>query len=270
MHQQAAALLEPNRKEPQDGDTALSGRADGTPNLLLHAPKRATAARKFLTLDIETLGLLHHDPLPEMTCVCLYDGDQQHSLLFYGISAAEREANAQTLLKLLDEAPVLAGFNAVCFDLPFIGRSLRVKQQRVDAWVAKCVDPFLGMRSTAGRTCKLQRLLDLNALGSKTGSGSDAIGLALDGRKEELLEYCMNDVLLTHRLCMLDEVRLSETQSMRLLPACRRWQLCGGPPPVPHAQLLLQALKQAWLPYGGPGSSDGLVASGGGAFFARA
>ena len=205
-----------------------------------------------------------------MTCVCLYDGDQQHSLLFYGISAAEREANAQTLLKLLDEAPVLAGFNAVCFDLPFIGRSLRVKQQRVDAWVAKCVDPFLGMRSTAGRTCKLQRLLDLNALGSKTGSGSDAIGLALDGRKEELLEYCMNDVLLTHRLCMLDEVRLSETQSMRLLPACRRWQLCGGPPPVPHAQLLLQALKQAWLPYGGPGSSDGLVASGGGAFFARA
>ena len=59
------------------------------------------------------------------------------------------QANAQTLLKLLDEAPVLAGFNAVCFDLPFIGRSLRIKQQRVDAWVAKCVDPFLGMRRFA-------------------------------------------------------------------------------------------------------------------------
>jgi hypothetical protein len=164
----------------------------------------------FLTLDIETLGLLHHKPLPPMTCACLYDGVTRHSLLFYGAPEAVREANAQTLLRLLDEvataysnalqllpirlrlrshlrhtpkshvlqAPTLAGFNAVRFDLPFIGRSLGVEGDRVDAWVAKCVDPFLGMRSTTGRTCKLQRLLELNGLGSKTGSGADAIALA--------------------------------------------------------------------------------------------
>ena len=220
MSRPAAGLLEPDHKELEGGGEALPVRADDEAAVLLHAQQQRPEGlgRVFLTLDIETLGLLHHKPLPPMTCACLYDGVTRHSLLFYGVPEAQREANAQTLLRQLDEvatasskalfrprptakrrvpqAPTLAGFNAVRFDLPFIARSLGVEEARADAWVAKCVDPFLGMRSTTGRTCKLQRLLDLNGLGSKTGSGADAITLA---------RYLQPPLSLAHPLAPLQQ-----------------------------------------------------------------
>ena len=64
------------------------------------------------------------------------------------------------------------------FDLPYIGLALGLSTERVSGWVAKCVDPYLGLFGANGRVCKLQRLLDLNGLGSKTGTGGDAITLA--------------------------------------------------------------------------------------------
>ena len=70
------------------------------------------------------------------------------------------------------------GFNAVRFDLPFIGCALALPAEKVAGWVAKCIDPYLALYSANGKTCKLQRLLDLNCLGSKTGTGADAIMLA--------------------------------------------------------------------------------------------
>ena len=177
---QTTCILESNHQEQTAGAAAvLSGDNDAV-EVLLHqrGTPNGQRARRILTLDIETLGLLHHKPLPEMTCACLFDGEKQHRLLFYGAAPGERERNSVELIRMLDDAEVLAGFNAVRFDLPYIGQALEVAQDRVDAWIAKCVDPFLGMRSTTGKTCKLQRMLDLNSLGSKTGSGADAITLA--------------------------------------------------------------------------------------------
>ena len=51
-----------------------------------------------MTVDIETLGLLHHKPLPAITCACLYDGETRHELLLYGVSDVERSANVARLL----------------------------------------------------------------------------------------------------------------------------------------------------------------------------
>ena len=65
---------------------------------------------------------MHHVPLPPITCVCLFDGEKQHRFLFYGVPKPEWQANARALLALMDEAKVLAGFNAILFDLPYIAR----------------------------------------------------------------------------------------------------------------------------------------------------
>ena len=189
-----------------------------------------------LTIDIETMGLMHHKPLPPMTCACLYDGTTEVRLLFVGIDERTFDDNASKLLALLDEAPVLAGFNAVLFDLPYIAKLLDIEYDRLEGWKAKCIDPYLGMRSTLHTTCKLQRLLDMNELGSKTGSGSDAIGLARDGKLQELLDYCMMDVLLTHALCNLPDIRVTERQGIRL-GEDHRWTAVeydyDEPPPLP-------------------------------------
>ena len=180
---------------------------------------------RFLTLDIETLGLMHHLPLPPITCACLYDGTTKYQFVLYKIPEDEYKKNCTELLQLLDAAPYLAGFNAVRFDLPYIAQQLEVTKLRLGSWVAKCIDPFIGMKSMLNQTCKLQRLLDLNNLGSKTGCGTDAIVLAKAGKMEELLEYCMMDVLLTHELCCLDQIRTSERKGLKLLPG-GHWEVC--------------------------------------------
>lgn len=179
---------------------------------------------QFLTLDIETLGLLHHLPLPPITCVCLYDGTIKYQLILYNIPEDKYHQNAVQLLNLLDTAPQLAGFNAVRFDLPYIAQQLQVTKQRLSAWISKCIDPFMGMLTVLRQTCKLQRLLDLNNLGSKTGTGSDAIGLAKAGKMKELLDYCMMDVLLTHELCCLETIRTGDTQGLHLNRSTWTWE----------------------------------------------
>lgn len=185
-----------------------------------------------LTLDIETLGLLHHQPLPPMTCACLYDGVTRYELAFYNISDEEYSKNSELLIRLLDEAPLLAGYNAVLFDLPYIGRSLGVDHGRISSWVMKCMDPYIGFKNVLKQTSKLQRVLDFNRLASKTGSGSDAITLALTGKMKELIEYCMNDVLVTHSLCLLPEIRFSDTQGVRWVDETMDWAECRYAPPV--------------------------------------
>ena len=192
-----------------------------------------------LTLDIETMGLMHQNPLPPMTCVCLYDGTRKYEFPFICITEAEHNANAEALLHLLDTTAHLAGFNAVLFDLPYIGRALDVPEEHVAAWQAKCIDPYMGMRSTLHQTCKLQALLDANGLESKTGSGLEAIRLAREGRVRELLDYCMMDVLLTHELCMLPEIRVTQTLGITLGDDLR-WSACHYE--RPQAPTLIQAL----------------------------
>lgn len=177
---------------------------------------------------------MHERPFPPMTCACLYDGTTKYELLFYRVDKAVFDANAATLLRLLDESERLAGYNAICFDLPYIGRVLGVNEVRVASWKAKCIDPYIGVRCVLNQSCKLQKLLDINGLASKTGSGSDAIGLARDGRLQELLDYCMNDVLVTHSLCLLAVIRVTDTQGIALGRAGRWEERSFEAPPVPQ------------------------------------
>ena len=172
--------------------------------------------RSFLTLDIETLGLMHQKPLPRITCVCLFDCVTRYSYMLYGVPQETYESNTKALLSLLDNAERLAGYNAVRFDLPFIALELGVEGQRLEAWKAKCTDPYIGLGSLLKRTCKLQLLLDVNNLGSKSGTGGNAITLAKEGRNDELLEYCMTDVLLTHDLCMMDIIKFDDQRGIKL------------------------------------------------------
>ena len=163
-----------------------------------------------LAMDIETLGLMSEVPLPPITCACLYDGVTSTRLLLYGNDPAEAQANAAALLRALDEADCIAGYNAVYFDLVYVRTSLGATDEQLHGWIVKCIDPFMCLKHIVRRPCKLQYLLELNGLGSKTGSGSNAIELARQGRFEELLDYCLMDAVLTFQLCCLEEVRLSD------------------------------------------------------------
>ena len=164
-----------------------------------------------LAFDIETLGMLKTVPLPPITCVCLYDAEKgiSHKLRFYKVSDTEFEQNRQIMLECLDAADRLAGYNAVHFDIPYIALFFQLPAEQVTAWILKCADPFMVAKYILKNTCGLNHLLALNGLGSKTGSGGDAITLALQGDWDSLLSYCLMDARLTYELCALPAIAFS-------------------------------------------------------------
>ena len=205
-----------------------------------------------LAFDIETLGLLppllsssqqqrkdnnnepsssSAAPLPEITCVCLYRGDDHARFAFrlWGEPPERRAEAVRRIIELMDEARVLAGYNALRFDLEFMRRSFGIDDGRMLRWVLKCVDPLVYAQRVLDGGCKLQRMLDLNnGLGAKTASGGDAIRMAQEGEWEALLDYCMEDARLVYELLAKGAngdgwTRLNSNVECRLL-------LGGGPP----------------------------------------
>ena len=81
---------------------------------------------RIVAFDIETMGLLHETPLPEITCICLYDGVEATCLRFMTDDLDERMRNTDRVIALLDGADRIVGFNAVGFDLEFMRRSLSI------------------------------------------------------------------------------------------------------------------------------------------------
>ena len=162
-----------------------------------------------VAFDIETLGKLSETPLPAITCVCLYDGNQEDRLRFWKVSQETFMENKKKLLEWLDGASGLAGFNAVDFDLEYIRQFFGIDEKQMRGWILKCRDPFMVCRHVLKNTCGLNHLLQINGLASKTGSGSNAIQLALDEKWDDLLDYCMMDTILTFELCSLPEIAFS-------------------------------------------------------------
>ena len=176
-----------------------------------------------VAVDIETLGLLHERPLPPITCVCMYDGERAWSLRTWRLPEAELARNRQCVIDVLDGAARIVGYNSVLFDLEFMRRSWGLDDARVLRWQLKCVDPYHTMRLLYGGGGKLQTMLTLNDLGSKTGTGGDAIALAREDQWDELLAYCLVDARLTYDLvCKREWVRVTPGLE------CSWWG--GGPP----------------------------------------
>jgi len=168
-----------------------------------------------VAVDIETLGLLFQKPLPSITCVCLYDGHEEHSLVFYGVSAEQFDANRERLLTLLDDAECIVGFNAVLFDLEYIRRFFKLSKLHLELWVRKTLDPYHYMTQELQHSCKLSTLLAMNGLESKSGSGLQAIVWAKTGLMDRVVAYCMRDARLTYEVCALDPIRINEFWTVR-------------------------------------------------------
>jgi hypothetical protein len=155
---------------------------------------------RLLAFDIETMGLLHETPLPEITCICLYDGTEAISLRLMTEDADARARNVARVIALLDDAERIVGYNAVGFDLEFMRRALALDDARMRRWRHKCIDPYLCALYVVGTGGSMQRMLELNGLGAKTADGGSAITMAREGRWDELLHYCQMDAQLVYAL----------------------------------------------------------------------
>ena len=190
---------------------------------------------KVLSFDIETKPIYQNDPDPkaglnpdisEITVVCTYDGTQ--SRVYHLCKPAKtcvcrrqtklrdecaacvvyHAENATALFAAMDSADRLCGYNCVRFDIAFLQKKFQLDNDRVSRWVYKCTDLFLFVSEVMGTYCKLDRLLKMNGLQTKSSSGKEAIQMAFSGMWDELADYCSLDAKLTHNLTMLQRIRV--------------------------------------------------------------
>ncbi len=174
-----------------------------------------------LAFDLETSGL---DPcLSLVTCAAVSDPEAglERVFIFARLENGKLVAtleDAEEFMQMLDSADRLCAFNGARFDLPFVQHQLGATPERVLRWRLKLHDVFEACKLALGVTFPLRTLLELNGLPGKTGSGADAIQLALRGEWSRLGEYCLNDTRVTHRVSSLARIRVPKTRGMHLTP----------------------------------------------------
>lgn len=154
-----------------------------------------------LSFDIETTGLQKADTI---TAACAYDPER-------GICATfifARGDDPNEFIRLLDEADQLCAFNGARFDIPFMRKEWCLSREKVHAWMVKLVDVYESCMLVFQRGFSLNQLLTVNKIPVKTGSGKEAIDLALQQRWDELGDYCLQDTIKTYNVTTLPRIEL--------------------------------------------------------------
>ncbi len=122
----------------------------------------------------------------------------------------DRECCEVTVVKAFDAAQSLCAFNGVRFDVPFLYKALRLSEATVAGWLVKTTDileacrlEVFGLRHTFG----LNLLCEHNGVRMKSGSGCEAVRMSAQGRWQELLDYCADDVRILCDLYRCKELK---------------------------------------------------------------
>lgn len=169
-----------------------------------------------LTFDLETLGpdVQVHD----VTCAAAYDPDMGIERCFIFMPPQD---DPEEFMLLLDSADRLCAFNGARFDIPLIQRCFKPSPERVQRWRLKLHDVFETCKLALDITFPLQALLELNNIPGKTGSGQDAVSMALTGQLQDLAAYCLNDTKRTYQVSTLPRILIPKTRNMAMDPMGR-------------------------------------------------
>jgi DNA polymerase elongation subunit (family B) len=172
-----------------------------------------------LAFDIETTGLSDHD---KITAASVYDPKKNihETFLFH------ENKDPSKFLAYLDEADVLCAFNGARFDIPFIQKQWNLPTIQVQGWILKLVDIYDMCFHVFKRGFSLNQLLLANNIDCKTGTGKEAIDLALNQKWKELADYCMQDTIKTYTVTNMTYIEIpllfaNERVFMRNLEFCK-------------------------------------------------
>ena len=188
-----------------------------------------------LAFDIETTGLDRERC--EVTVVCTEDFHTGERRAFGRVAAGEAcgpECQKLTLelVKAFDDAQSLCAFNGVRFDVPFLYKALRLSEATVAGWLVKTTDileacrlEVFGPRHTFG----LNLLCEHNGVQVKSSSGCEAVRMAAQGRWQELLDYCADDVRILcdlYRRRFLNNPRFHDVIDLRKIAPASLYPEC--------------------------------------------
>jgi len=168
-----------------------------------------------LAFDIETTGLDRERCLVTVVCTEDFRTGERRAYEFGRVAAEgdcgrERAQLTAALVAAFDGAESLCAFNGVRFDVPFLHKALRLPEATVAGWLLKTTDILEACRLEVfgpRHTFSLNLLCEHNGVQMKSSSGCEAVRMAADGRWQELLDYCADDVRILCDLYRRRELR---------------------------------------------------------------
>jgi len=116
------------------------------------------------------------------------------------------------LLEAFDRAELIVGYNSLGFDHPVMYK--HCDRRRTEKHLFKVHDAFARLRDHTGVWFKLDHLLQINGLATKTADGLQAISWWKEGERTLLQEYCEQDVRALARLLILNQIKLPKINAV--------------------------------------------------------
>jgi len=151
--------------------------------------------KKYIVLDIETTGLnpINH----KITCICAKTNDANY---FYKCSTNEYAILIHFYCWIINKKDyIIITKNGKQFDIPFIiSRSVLT----IDGRFHVLIDIFkhIDIQEVTKKRISLDDMATLLKLSNKSADGLQAIKWFKEKKYSKIIEYCMNDVLLTEKV----------------------------------------------------------------------
>lgn len=124
----------------------------------------------------------------ELTVVAIHDSDTGEYSSYF-------KEDLHTLWPILERTDMLVGFNSDTFDIPLLNRYYPGDLSHMYS-----LDLMSEVQKVLGRRIRLQSLAEATLGKSKSGDGMKASEWWKEGKKEEVRDYCIEDVRLTRGL----------------------------------------------------------------------
>lgn len=142
-----------------------------------------------IIFDIETDGIIttvgSKEVYPNMYVVCIYDSETDK----YSSYTLEQ---LKDLWPILEKADLLIGYNSDFFDIPILNRYYSGDLSKIAS-----LDLLAEIKKSLGRRLKLDSVAEATLGRKKTGHGLEAIEWWKQGRYDEVIKYCIEDVRIT-------------------------------------------------------------------------
>jgi len=147
----------------------------------------------YIVFDIETKNFFPdvgaNDPaLLDLSVVCVYDSKTDKYMSFL-------EEDLPKLWPILESADLLIGFNSDHFDTPLLN-----KYYSGDLTKMKSIDLMKTIQETLGRRIGLGTVAEETFGAGKSAHGSQAMEWWAQGKYQEVIDYCIQDVKITKDL----------------------------------------------------------------------
>lgn len=145
---------------------------------------------RVIVFDIETSNMFQEtgsgDPVSlDLSVVCIHDSltDEYSSYL---------QEDLPKLWPILEQADILVGYNSDHFDIPILD-----KYYSGDLRQIKSIDLLAEIKNSLGRRLKLDGVAQATIGAAKSADGLMAIRWWREGKKQQVIDYCLQDVKVT-------------------------------------------------------------------------